>query len=456
MIYDLLVLGGGSGGVRAARIAASLGATVAIIEDTHWGGTCVNVGCVPKKMYHYVGSARDEIELAQAFGWQVELKNLDWSVFFNNKQAEIQRLQSVYQRMLKESGVRTIDGFGKLISPTEIQVGETVYRAKHILIAVGGKPVLPKIEGIEFAIHSDQLFALAELPKRLLVFGGGYIACEMASTYHKFGTQVRLVARSQLLKEFDQQTVEFLKKQLKYEQLDFTEQLSIQALRQTDDGIEVTFSDQTQQVFDVVLMATGREPRFAGIGLAEVGVQLDAHGLIAVNTQYQTTIDSIYAVGDIVQGLDLTPVALAQGMYLARHLFGQGDYSPPDLSKIATTIFTHPQVATIGATEQARHSTGQRTRVYQSEFRHLKYTPTSLQHRTFMKLLVDDQTDQIVGIHLVGHEVGEIMQGFAVAVQAGLTKAQLDQTIGIHPTVAEELVTMREPTRVIGHLSSDS
>ena len=450
MIYDLLVVGGGSGGVRAARIAAALGAKVAIIEDTHWGGTCVNVGCVPKKMYHYVGSARDDIELAQAYGWQVALGELNWSVFFQNKQAEIQRLQNIYRQMLKNSGVLTIEGFGRLISPTEVQVGDVIYQAKHILIAVGGAPVLPDITGIELAIQSDQLFGLAELPKRMLVFGGGYIACEMASTYHKFGSKVRLVARNKLLKDFDQQTVEFLKQQLQHEQLDFTEGLSIKALRQTDDGIEATFSDDTQQYFDVVLMATGRKPRFEQLGLQKVGVQLDERGLIAVNADYQTNIASIYAVGDIVDGLDLTPVALAQGMYLARHLFSPDQYVPPDLSKIATTIFTHPQVATIGATEQQLQKDGQKIRVYQSEFRHLKYTPTSLQHRTFIKLLVDDTTDQIVGLHLVGHEVGEIMQGFAVAVQAGLTKSQLDQTIGIHPTVAEELVTMREPSRWIG------
>ena len=450
MIYDLLVVGGGSGGVRAARIAATLGAKVAIIEDTHWGGTCVNVGCVPKKMYHYVGSARDDIELAQAYGWQVALGELNWSVFFQNKQAEIQRLQNIYRQMLKNSGVLTIEGFARLISPTEVQVGDVVYQAKHILIAVGGAPVLPDITGIELAIQSDQLFGLAELPKRMLVFGGGYIACEMASTYHKFGSKVRLVARNKLLKDFDQQTVEFLKQQLQHEQLDFTEGLSIKALRQTADGIEATFSDDTQQYFDVVLMATGRKPRFEQLGLQKVGVQLDERGLIAVNADYQTNIASIYAVGDIVDGLDLTPVALAQGMYLARHLFSPDQYTPPDLSKIATTIFTHPQVATIGATEQQLQKDGQKIRVYQSEFRHLKYTPTSLQHRTFIKLLVDDTTDQIVGLHLVGHEVGEIMQGFAVAVQAGLTKSQLDQTIGIHPTVAEELVTMREPSRWIG------
>ena len=450
MIYDLLVVGGGSGGVRAARIAAALGAKVAIIEDTHWGGTCVNVGCVPKKMYHYVGSARDDIELAQAYGWQVALGELNWSVFFQNKQAEIQRLQNIYRQMLKNSGVLTIEGFGRLISPTEVQVGDVIYQAKHILIAVGGAPVLPDITGIELAIQSDQLFGLAELPKRMLVFGGGYIACEMASTYHKFGSKVRLVARSKLLKDFDQQTVEFLKQQLQHEQLDFTEGLSIKALRQTADGIEATFSDDTQQYFDVVLMATGRKPRFEQLGLQKVGVQLNERGLIAVNADYQTNIASIYAVGDIVDGLDLTPVALAQGMYLARHLFSPDQYVPPDLSKIATTIFTHPQVATIGATEQQLEKDGQKIRVYQSEFRHLKYTPTSLQHRTFIKLLVDDTTDQIVGLHLVGHEVGEIMQGFAVAVQAGLTKSQLDQTIGIHPTVAEELVTMREPSRWIG------
>ncbi|MEC7121298.1 MAG: glutathione-disulfide reductase [Pseudomonadota bacterium] len=450
MIYDLLVVGGGSGGVRAARIAASFGARVAIIEDTHWGGTCVNVGCVPKKMYHYVGSAHDEIELAQAFGWQVDVQGLDWSVFFNNKQKEIERLQDIYQRLLVNSGVETINGFGRLISPTQVQVDDVVYEAKHILIAVGGVPVLPEIKGIELALNSNQLFALDHLPKRMLVFGGGYIACEMASTYHKFGVAVHLVARSQLLRSFDQQTVDFLKQQLKHEQLHYTEGLSITQLVKTNQGIQVSFSDGTQDLYDVVLMATGRAPRFAGLGLDTVGVALDNQGLIEVSADYQTSVPSIYAVGDIVTGLDLTPVALAQGMYLARHLFGKTPVTPPDLSKIATTIFTHPQVATIGASEEDLIAAGTRTRVYQSEFRHLKYTVTTLQHRTFMKLLIDDTTDRILGIHLVGHEVGEIMQGFAVAVQAGLTKAQLDQTIGIHPTAAEELVTMREPNRIVG------
>lgn len=453
--YDLVVIGGGSGGVRAARIAASLGAKVAIIEDTHWGGTCVNVGCVPKKMYHYVASARDEIELARAYGWRIELGGLDWSVFHPAKNAEINRLQNIYRSMLNNSGVEVIDGFGKMVDAHTVQVGDCTYQAKHILIAVGGAPVLPDVAGIEHAIMSDQLFAMDHLPNKMLVFGGGYIACEMASTYHKFGVSVRLVARGQLLKSFDVQTTNFLKTQLKHEGLDFTEQLNIQSLAKTEHGISVTFSDGTVDHFDTVLMATGRKPRFEQLGLDVVGVERDIRGLIAVNTEYQTSVPSIYAVGDIVEGPDLTPAALAQGMYVARHLFGDQPVSPPDLNAVATTIFTHPQVATVGLSEEQVIAEGIHAKIFTSEFRSLKYTPTALTPRSFVKMLVDAKTDQILGIHLVGQEVGEMMQGFAVAVQAQMTKAQLDQTVGIHPTFAEELVTMRQPTREIHPTPSD-
>lgn len=448
--FDLLVIGGGSGGVRAARIAATLGAKVGIIEDTHWGGTCVNVGCVPKKMYHYVASAHDDIELARAYGWRVDVNGIDWSVFYQAKTTEINRLQQVYRSMLGNAGIHVIDGFATLLDAHRVQVGEHIYHAEHLVLAVGGAPVLPQISGIEHAIMSDQLFSQDTLPRSMLVFGGGYIACEMASTYHKLGVNVRLVTRGQFLKSFDRQTTDFLKTQLHLEGLHMQEQLNLTALHKTDQGIAASFSDGTVEYFDTVLMATGRKPRFDGLGLEQVGIQRDANGLIAVNANYQTNVPSIYAVGDIVAGPDLTPVALAQGMYVARHLFGQHAVQPPDLSRVATTIFTHPQVATIGLSEEDVIAKRISAKVFTSTFRHLKYTTTELQNRTFIKMLVDEQSDEILGIHLVGAEVGEIMQGFAVAVQAKLTKAQLDQTVGIHPTVAEELVTMREPNRLIG------
>jgi glutathione reductase (NADPH) len=447
--FDLMVIGGGSGGVRAARIAASLGATVAIIEDTHWGGTCVNVGCVPKKMYHYVASARDDIELARAYGWQVNVAGLDWSVFYQAKTAEINRLQHIYRSMLNNTGVQVIDGFATLLDAHRVQVGEQTYHAKHILLAVGCTPVMPDIAGIEHAIMSDQLFAQATLPRKMLVFGGGYIACEMASTYHKLGVDVRLITRGQFLKQFDHQTTDFLKTQLHAEGLQMQEHISIQSMSKTAQGIAVSLSDGSVDQVDTVLIATGRKPRFEGLGLDKLGIKRDGQGLIAVNEHYQTNIPSIYAVGDIVEGADLTPVALAQGMYVARHLFGAQPVTPPDLSHVATTIFTHPQVASIGLTEEEVIKRRISAKVFTSSFRHLKYTTTELHPRTFIKMLVDEHTDQILGIHLVGLEVGEIMQGFAVAVQAKLTKTQLDQTIGIHPTVAEELVTMREPNRFV-------
>lgn len=463
MTYDLVVVGGGSGGVRAARIAAGLGAKVAIIEDTFWGGTCVNVGCVPKKLYHYAASIKNHASLGVAYGWDIQLGSIDWQQFHANKSTEIARLNGIYSRMLGNAGCEVFDGHGKLLDANTVQVTDaqgntSKLTAKKILLAVGGKPRLPEIEGISHAIDSDALFALAEIPKRLLVVGGGYIACEMASIYHKLGSEVTLLVRSKLLRSFDREAVDFLENELVNDGLNIQKGVSPQRLQKTDAGIQVSFDDDTtadddQSCYDQVLFATGREPRFHGLGLENTQVQLSSKGFIKVNDNFQTDEPSVYAVGDIIEGLELTPVALEQGMYLAKMLFDSKPPIKPAFDSVATAIFTHPQLASVGmteeqATEHAQH-TGETVAVFTSSFRHIKYTVTQLQKRTFIKLLVNQSTDAILGIHMVGDEVGEIMQGFGVLLHTGISKTQLDQTIGIHPTVAEELVTMREPSRVI-------
>lgn len=454
-IYDLIVIGGGSGGVRAARIAASLGAKVAIIEDTHWGGTCVNVGCVPKKIYHYAAGISKQVTLGQALGWEVSQGSIDWQTFHTAKDTEINRLQGIYAKLLGNAGCEVINGFGEIVDATgeikTVKVNETEYQTKKILLATGCAPAMPDIDGIQHAIHSEQLFALDHLPKRLLVVGGGYIGCEMASIYHNLGAAVTLSVRSKLLKEFDTETVAFLTNELKNDGMDIQLGRSPSKIELKSDGsLLVTFNDDTQQAYDTVLMAAGRKPRFAGLGLEHTKVTRDGNGLVEVNDNFETAHAGIYAVGDIIAGPDLTPVALEQGMFLAKSLYDDKTPIRPAFEQVATAIFTHPQMASCGLSEEQVIAAGKKADVYASSFRHIKYSVTDIPKRTFLKLLVEQGTEQILGIQMVGDEVGEIMQGFSVLLHAGVTKTQLDQTIGIHPTVAEELVTMRQATRSVG------
>lgn len=459
-IYDLVVIGGGSGGVRAARIAASLGARVAIIEDTHWGGTCVNVGCVPKKMYHYAASIAKQIKLGKAYGWDISTNSIDWQAFHEAKNTEISRLQGIYAKMLNSAGCTVIQGFGQITNAAgkikTVTVGEQLLQTKRILLAVGCTPAMPDIKGIEHCLNSDELFYLNHLPKKLLVVGGGYIGCEMASIYHHLGAEVTLTVRSKLLRGFDEETTRFLQNELENDGLNVqTGRVPCSFAKRADGAICVYFDDGGNAEYDAVLIAAGRKPRFDGLGLDAATVELDDAGLIKVDDNFQTQHQGIYAVGDIIAGPELTPVALEQGMYLARLLFGGGasaNTTPirPNFAQVATAVFTHPQMATVGMTEEQVVAQGIKADIYTSSFRHLKYTITSLQQRSFIKLIVARVSDKILGIHMVGEEVGEIMQGFAALITAGGTKAQLDATIGIHPTVAEELVTMREVTRTVG------
>lgn len=449
MQFDLIVIGGGSGGVRAARVAAGFGAKVAIIESRFWGGTCVNVGCVPKKMYHYAGCLPQAFELAEAYGWDLNVGKLDWSQFFRQKETEINRLRGIYAKLLDNSKVTLFEGHAQFVDAHTVAVNEQHLTADKILIATGGKPNLPAIEGVEHCLSSDELFAMDYQPTSLLVVGGGYIACEIASTFHHLGTHIHWMSRSKALKSFDNEMVEFLMQEMAHSGLAFSEGVIPTKVELLASGQkQVSLSDGSDIVVDEILMATGRKPNFEGLGLDVLDIELTEAGLIQVNEDFQTNLEHVYAVGDIIPGPDLTPVALEQGMYLAKLLFDQRPAVRPAYDSIATTIFTHPQYAIVGATEEELIATGHQYAVYSSQFRHLKYSLTTLQHRTQFKLLVDVESDKVMGIHAVGEEVGEIIQGFSTLIQLGVTKQQLDQTIGIHPTLAEELVTMREPSRI--------
>ncbi|MDY7026530.1 MAG: FAD-dependent oxidoreductase, partial [Pseudomonadota bacterium] len=358
-MFDLVVIGGGSGGVRAARIAAGFGAKVAIIEQRFWGGTCVNVGCVPKKMYHYAGSLPMAFELAQAYGWSMQVGELNWQQFHRQKDNEINRLQGIYRRMLANAGVEVIDGFGRVVDAHTVDVDGQTIGAKRILIATGGQPTLLDIPGVEHCLDSDALFVLDTLPESLLVIGGGYIACEMASTYEHLGVKVRWINRSKPLKSFDAEMVEFLLAEMAKPGLCCDTGITPVSVELTATGKKaVTLSSGEVVEVDQVLMATGRKPNIEKLGLDAVGVELTADGHIAVNEDYQTSVESIYAVGDVIPGYDLTPVALEQGMYLAKTLFDQRPSLRPAFDTVATVIFTHPQFANVGMTEETAKAKG--------------------------------------------------------------------------------------------------
>ena len=450
-MYDLFVIGAGSGGVRAARIAASLGARVGICEAKRLGGTCVNVGCVPKKLFVYASSYPNHMRDAVGFGWSVEGSSLDWQALVSRKDAEILRLNGIYQRLLENPGVTILQGQGKILGPNRVQVGDETIHAKHILIATGCRPVLPAIPGIELAISSDEVFALKSFPQRVVIVGGGYIGVEFASIFSGMGAHVTLVHRGpRLLKAFDAEIVEHLQQELVRDGV--TVMLNSPVVRLVDEGgstgVELGGRAQgTMLSSDLVLMATGRRPNTENLGLETTKVERSSRGAIAVNREMQTAVPSIYAVGDVTDRVQLTPVALEEGMRLAHRLFGTEMAGTLDYDGVPTAVFTRPQMATVGWSEETALERLDEVAIYRSEFRALKHTVGGREERTLMKLVVDPSSDRVVGCHMVGDEAGEIIQGLAVALKAGATKAMFDQTVGIHPTAAEEFVTMRTRTR---------
>ncbi|SDP69892.1 NADPH-glutathione reductase [Rhodoferax sp. OV413] len=447
--FDLLVVGGGSGGVRAARMAAQRGARVALAEVGALGGTCVNVGCIPKKLYSYAAHYAEAFEEAAGFGWQVGHASLDWSLLKKNRATEITRLNGIYQQLLVGAGVQLIPGWATLLDAHTVQVGDQSYTAEHILVATGGTPSLPSIPGAEHAVVSDAMFDLEPFPQRLLVVGGGYIACEFASIFNGLGAQVTQVYRGQqLLRGFDDDVRNFLAQEVRKAGVDLRLETDVASILRTAAGLEVRLANGDTLTVDQVLYAIGRVPNVQGMGLETLGIAQGKDGAIEVDRHYQTSVPSVYALGDVTARLQLTPVALGEAMALVDHLFGPKAGKAArsmDYDLIPTAVFTHPNIGTVGLTEAAAREQFGPVSIYRSEFKSLKHTLSGSTERTLMKLVVDDASDRVVGLHMVGADAGEIVQGFAVAMKAGATKAVFDSTIGIHPTMAEEFVTMRDP-----------
>lgn len=445
--FDLFVIGAGSGGVRAARFAAGFGARVAVAESRYLGGTCVNVGCVPKKLLVYGAHFAEDFEQATGFGWSLGEANFDWATLIANKNREIQRLNGIYRNLLTNSGVSLFEGHARIVDAHTVEVNGQRHSAERILIATGGWPQIPDIPGREHAISSNEAFFLKQLPKRVLVVGGGYIAVEFASIFHGLGAQTSLLYRGDLfLRGFDGAVREHLRDELSKKGLDLQFNADIASIeRKTDGSLAATLKDGRVLEADCVFYATGRRPMLDNLGLENVEVKLDKRGYIEVDDLFQTSTPSILALGDVIGRVQLTPVALAEGMAVARRLFKPEEYRPLDYRMIPTAVFSLPNIGTVGLSEEQAIEDGHKVKVFESRFRPMKLTLTENPERTLMKLVVDADSDRVLGCHMVGPEAGEIVQGLAIALKAGATKQIFDETIGVHPSAAEEFVTLRTP-----------
>ena len=441
--YDLFVIGAGSGGVRASRIAAQHGARGAICEEYRVGGTCVIRGCVPKKLLVYASHFSEEFEDAAGFGWEIGPRKFDWAKLIANKDAEIERLSQIYIKNLTASGVEQFLTRGVLKDAHTIDLGDKTVTADKILIAVGGWPSMPDIPGIEHAITSNECFHLKELPKRALVVGGGYIACEFAGIFNGMGSDVSLLYRGdQILRGFDQECRDFLAAEMTKKGIDIRLHADVARIDKTGDGVKVTMADGSVIEADVILYATGREPKTDGLGLENAGVKLGKNGAVIVDGDLRTSQDNIFAVGDCTHRINLTPVAIKEGHIFADTQFGKTPRKM-DYDNVAHAVFSQPTMSCVGLSEEAAREMYFDVKVFKSDFRAMKHTLSGRQERTFMKLVVHTATDRVVGIHMVGADAPEIIQSLAVAIKCGATKAQFDATIAVHPTAAEEFVTMR-------------
>lgn len=445
--FDLFVIGAGSGGVRAARFSAGYGARVAVAESRYLGGTCVNVGCVPKKLLVYGAQFADEFEHAEGFGWTPGQASFSWPTLIANKNREIERLNGIYRKLLVGSGVSLLEGHARLLDEHRVEVDGKTYSAERILIATGGWPHIPEIPGHEHAINSNQAFFLEQLPKRVLVVGGGYIAVEFASIFNGLGAQTSLLYRGELfLRGFDRSLRTHLHEELGKRGLDVQFNTDIARIdKQADGSLQATLKDGRTLEADCIFYATGRRPMLDNLGLENTSVSLDDKGYIKVDDEYQTSAPSILAIGDVIGRVQLTPVALAEGMAVARRLFKPEEYRKVDYRMIPTAVFSLPNIGTVGLSEEQAREAGHEVKIFESRFRPMKLTLTESDERTLMKLVVDAKTDRVLGCHMVGPDAGEIVQGLAVALKAGATKQVFDETIGVHPSAAEEFVTLRTP-----------
>jgi glutathione reductase (NADPH) len=443
--YDLFVIGAGSGGVRAARIAGGHGARVGICEDYRVGGTCVIRGCVPKKLLVYGSKFAHEFEDALSYGWSVGVPAHSWRTLRDNVQKEVDRLNGVYIRLLEGAGVKLHMGRGRLLDRHTIEIGDKLVTAGKILVATGGRPEIPQIPGREFAITSNEAFHLPELPERVTIVGGGYIAVEFAGIFNGLGSEVTLVIRrDRVLRGFDEECRTFVHDSLAQNGIKIRTETQIARIEAANGKAPLRLHTPQGGMFetDVVMYATGRVPNTAGMGLEKIGVQLDKVGAVAVDEWSKTTADNVWAVGDVTDRINLTPVAIMEGHCFADTVFGNRPRKP-DHRDVPSAVFCQPELANVGLTEEEARRTLGEVKIFTAAFRPMKYTVSGRQQRTFMKLIVEAATDKVVGVHMVGDDAAELIQGLAVAVKAGATKAQFDATVGIHPTAGEEFVTMR-------------
>jgi len=441
--FDLFVIGAGSGGVRAARVAASHGARVGIAEHSRVGGTCVIRGCVPKKLLSYAAHFAEDFEDARGFGWTVPAPSFDWATLIERKDREIDRLNSVYLQLLEGSGVALFESHARFIDSHHVQLGDRKISADRILVAAGSRPWVPAIPGHEHVITSDQAFYLPDLPERILIVGGGYIACEFAGIFNGLGAKVTLVYRGpQLLRGFDTDIRLTLGAEMIRKGVDVRFEKNVTEVNKSNGVLRVQMDDGSSIEVDEVMYATGRVPNSRGMNLLEAGVSVRPNGSIAVDEYSRTSQKNIFAVGDITNRVNLTPVAIHEGQAFADTEFG-GTPRMVDHEFVPSAVFTQPQIGTVGYTEEEAQVHFGAIDVYRSEFRPMKHTLSGREETTVMKMIVERSGQKVVGLHIIGLDAAEIVQGFAVAVKSGLSKQQFDATIGIHPTAAEELVTMR-------------
>lgn len=443
MDFDLFVIGGGSAGVRCGRISAGHGARVAVAEARFWGGTCVNVGCVPKKLMVQAAEYGAWAEDARGFGWDIAVRGHDWGALARARDAEVARLSGIYRKLLEGVGATVFEARARLLDAHTVEVDGRRVTARHIVIATGGVPVRPTFPGAEHCLISDDLFTLPALPRRAVILGGGYIACEFASILHGLGAKVHQLYRGPLfLRGFDADIGEALAEEMRLAGIDLRFDCHAARVERTGDGFLVETTDGRAIEADAVFAATGRKPNVAGLGLEAAGVRLTEGGAIAVDEDMRSSVPHIHALGDVTDRLNLTPVATAQGHALADTLFG-GKPRRVSLENVPTAVFTAPPIGTVGLSEQAAAKRGP-IDVYLARFRPLRHAITGRDRKTLMKLVVDRPTQRVLGAHMLGEDAPEIIQGIAIAVVMGATKQDFDRTIGVHPSAAEEFVTMRQ------------
>jgi len=444
--YDLFVIGAGSGGIRASRISHHLGAKVAIAENYRIGGTCVIRGCIPKKLLSYAAHYAEDLEDMRGYGWSIEGASFSWPALIANKNREIARLSAVYTDGFARVGVTVIEGTAKLVDAHTVAIGERRVTAQNILVATGGGPSKPSIPGIEHAITSNEAFELPALPKRILIVGGGYIAAEFAGIFNGLGAEVTVSYRGeQILRRFDDDVRRHLHEEMSKKGVRILLKSTVSSIARRADGTLEASASGGKIECDAVMYATGRKPNTARLGLTEIGVKLDEEGGVVVDRFCRSSVPNIFAVGDVTNRLALTPVAVREGAAVAMTLYG-GAETPVDLDDVPSAVFSQPPVGTVGLSESKAVEKLGKVDIYKGTFRPLRHTLSGRDERTLVKLVVDAATQRVVGAHIVGADAPEIISGIAIAVKAGLTKAQFDATVGIHPTAAEEFVTLREKT----------